>query len=248
MTRLLRRRGSIDTERTRRAGVLLALLDGKLDRQTAAAALSLSDSDPVVLATARPTSDDARESDAARVVDLVALHDEYWHPGAAAALEAGEVHLLLPVATHGHVEERLADRLRKLGADLVTAARRSTRVALTVGFGPAVPGLAQAARSRHLAVQVLDVLRGDPDRHGPVATLGDVRAEVVLAALLEGEPFDDEDPRLTQVRAILAHDAAQGSEYAQTLLTYLGTFGDIVATAQQPRSRQRRPQPSPSRR
>ncbi|GAA0239633.1 PucR family transcriptional regulator [Cryptosporangium japonicum] len=209
---LLRRRGSHDPDRTRRGEALRGLLADTLDAPAAAAALALPVAASVVVGVVRPVTQPGLH--AARVADLVALHGEYWHSGAASVLDGGDLVLLLPGPAS-------AARLRKLGADLATAARRSAGIELRVGFGPEVSGLDQARRSRQLAERVLRAGR-------PVAVLDDVRSELVLTAL----PDDDEALRLAPVRRVLEHDATQGTDYAATLLTYLGTFGNVTATAQ----------------
>ncbi|MGH3348928.1 MAG: PucR family transcriptional regulator [Nocardioides sp.] len=230
---LLRMRGQHDPDRTRRSGALRGLIAGTLDEHTAAAALGLASADYVVVAAVRPMSaTHLRESDAARVADLVATHGEYWHAGAACMVEAGELLLLLPLSG-AHDDERAATRLRKLGADLVTAAHRSAGVELRVGFGPVVLGLADVGRARNLAGRVLDVLQksGTPDS-GSVACLQDVRAAVVLDLVRTLSALDDHTLLLDQVRDVLEHDASQGTDYGETLLTYLSCFGNVLATAQ----------------
>lgn len=230
---LLRSRGSHDPGRARRSEALRGLLSGTAAADDVSGVLGVSPSTWVVMATVRPAltaSHESAEAATARVVDLVGLHGEYWHPAAAALLEPGAIVLALPVLTDGtdagDGTDRLATRLRKLGTSLVTAARRSGAIELRVAFGPVVP-LADAARSRQLSEQVAEVIAGDEQ----VATLDDVRSAVVLAAVRAGRRADDEALLLPQVRALLQHDRTQGTDYAQTLLEHLGSFGDMVATA-----------------
>ncbi|MFJ2634580.1 PucR family transcriptional regulator [Streptomyces sp. NPDC087422] len=233
---LLRSREAVSPERERRGDALRGLLASSLDAASAAAALALPARASFVLATVRPVASELRAADAARVRDLITLHGEHWHPESAAVLEAGDVVLLLPVLDppqDDRGQARLAARLRRLGTDLVTAARRSAGVELVVGFGAVVDGLAAVAGSRPLARRVVDTLldpRADPP-HGGVATLHDVRPQVVLACLRSGAPIDEDVLRLPAVRAVLRHDADQGTDYAGTLLAYLGSAGSVAATA-----------------
>lgn len=227
---LLRARGSHDPARTRRGEALRGLLAGSTPVDEAAAVLGVSSASMVAIASVRPSVAGGAlspEAVAARVVDLVALHGEYWHPASATVLEPGAIVLALPVLTdHDRGDgDRLAGRFRKLGTDLVTAANRSGGLELAVAFGPVLP-LADAGRSRQLSEQVADVLTGGQR----VATLDDVRSAVVLAAVRAGRPLDDE-MLLPQVRALLDHDRKQGTEYAETLLVHLGCLGDMLATA-----------------
>lgn len=234
---LLRTRGSHDPGRTRRSEALRSLLAGTTSPDDAAAVLGVPATTAVAMVAVRPAGgrDGAETTEAriARVVDLVGLHGEYWHPAAATVLEPGSIALALPVPVEGAERgdgeervERLGHRLRKLGTDLVTAARRSGGVELTVAIGPVVP-LAEASRSRQLSEQVSEVLTDDRR----VATLDEVRSAVVLAAVRAGRPADDDALLLPQVKALLEHDRTQGSEYAQTLLVHLACFGDMLATA-----------------
>lgn len=241
---LLRTRGSHDPGRTRRSEALRGLLAGSTSPDDAAAVFGVPPTTAVAMVTVRPAAgangadgrDGAESGEAriARVVDLVGLHGEYWHPAAATMLEPGSVALALPVQAQPvlgdsgerDADDRLGSRLRKLGSDLVTAARRSGGVELTVAIGPVVT-LSEAGRSRRLSEQVSEVLTDDLR----VATLDEVRSAVVLAAVRAGRPTDDEALLLPRVRALLDHDRTQGSEYAQTLLVHLGCFGDMLATA-----------------
>ncbi|GGL42646.1 helix-turn-helix domain-containing protein [Phycicoccus endophyticus] len=234
---LLRLRGSRSPERERRSEALRGLLGSSLDPASAAASLALPERARFALAVVRPTSSaHTRAADAARAADLVSLHGEYWHPESATVLDGGDVVLLLPVlepGTEPEGGERTRARLRRLGLDLVAAARRSAAVDLVVGFGPMVPDLAAVPGGRLLAGRVAAVLC---DPLGPdtqrVATLHDVRSEVVLAALRSGSPVDDDALLLPQVRAVLEHDRTQGTDYARTVLAYLGSLGNVTATAE----------------
>jgi GAF domain-containing protein len=233
---LLRARGDSDPDRVRRGEVLRGLVMGSLDAGTAAPVLGPAAQGGAVLAVVRPGSPlGPREAEAARVTDLVTLHGEYWHTGTVSTVASGQVLLLLPVETADADADpdpaRLAVRLRKLGTGIVTAVRRSTSIEVRVGFGPVMHGLSSLPAGLRYAEQVIEVLERREDGPG-VATLDDVRTDVVVSALAVGPAVLDEALLLPQVRAVLEHDAAQGTQYAKTLLTYLGTFGDVVMTAQ----------------
>ena len=233
---LLRARGDHDPDRVRRGEVLRGLVAGNLDVATAGPVLGSAAQGGAVLALVRPASPiGPREAEAARVTDLVTLPGEYWHTGTVSTVASGQVLLLLPVEPADDGAEpdaaRLAIRLRKLGNGIVTAVRRSTAIDVRVGFGPLMHGVASLPAGLRYAEQVIEVLERRPG--GPmVATLDDVRTHVVVTALAADQAVLDDALLLPQVRAILDHDTAQGTEYAKTLLTYLGTFGDVVMTAQ----------------
>jgi hypothetical protein len=235
---LLRARGDHDPDRVRRSEVLRGLVTGTLDAAAAGPVLGPGVSGGVVLAVVRPASPlGPREADAARVTDLVSLHGEYWNTATVSTVVAGQILLLLPVdAGDGGTDvdpARLAVRLRALGKAIVGAVRRSAQIDVRVGFAPITRGLADLPSSLGYAEQVLDVLERRGGGGDAVATLDDVRIDVVVAALDVDPALRDAALLLPQVRAVLDHDAAQGTDYARTLLTYLGTFGDVVLTARQ---------------
>ena len=187
------------------------------------------------------------------MTDLVTLHGEYWHTGTVSTVRRGQILLLLPVGG-GRRRRRAATRRAWRSGCASWAGHRDRGAPLHLGStsGSGSPrrcaALADAVRSLRYAEQVIEVLertgedgapgrdarrRADRRRGG-----GDVRAD---AAVL------DDALLLPQVRAVLDHDAAQGTEYAKTLLTYLGTFGDVVMTAQRlEHPRQHRPLPRAS--
>lgn len=234
---LLRARGDQDPDRVRRSEVLRGLVTGTLDAATAGPLLGAVTAGPMVLAAVRPTSPlGPREVEAVRVTDLVTLHGEYWHSSTVSAVVSGQILLLLPVeagdegAEAAATDARLGVRLRQAGAGIVTAVRRSMQVDVRVGFAPVVRDVADLPQALRYAEQVIDVLQR-PGCDTRVATLDDVRNDVVVSALSVAPTVVDPTLLLPQVRAVLDHDAAQGTDYAETLLTYLGTFGDVVMTA-----------------
>lgn len=235
---LLRARGERDPDRARKSEVLRGLVTGTLEPTSAGLALGLEPGTGYVLGVVRPASPVGhREADAARIADIAALHGEYWSAGSTIAVVAGQVLLLLPIdrpAPEAHLSgaeaARLAERLRKLGSGIVDVVRRSSQLEVLVGFTPLMRQLSDLAAAFDRAQQVVATLqtRGGSSQ---VACLQDVRADVVVGGLrADGEVVAD-DVLLPTVRAILEHDAEQGTSYAETLLTYLGTFGDVVATA-----------------
>ena len=235
---LLRARGDHDPDRVRRSHALRGLVTGELDGAAAAPLIGTPPGSELVLAVVRPSSPlGPRELEAARMTDLVALHGEYWNSATVSTVVSDQILLLLPVeATEGDTGDRrarLGVRLRKLGAGVVSAVDRSMGIDVRVGFAPPVGELDQLPHSLRYAELVLQVLEQDRHANPAVATLDDVRNDVVIASLGEESVVVDEALVLPQVRAVLDHDAAQGTEYAQTLLTHLGTFGDVALTARQ---------------
>ena len=231
---LLRAHGDEDPDRTRRVEMLRGLLSGDLDADQAAAGLGLTTDTAAVAAVVRPVdAESSAEVAAARIADLVAVHGKYWHERSVSVAASGQVVLLLPVEpAPAASDDRSATRLRRLGEQIRASVRRSTGLEVEVGFGPVVGGLAEVLVSVGLAEQVLTVLGAAGSNGSRVATLDDVRSQVVLGGWAEHPVSSETRLLLPQVRAVLEHDAIQGTAYAETLLTYLGTFGDVVATAQ----------------
>lgn len=96
-------------------------------------------------------------------------------------------------------------------------------------LGGVVPRLSDAAASRGDADRVLATMaRGRwPE---PVASLADVRADVLLSevlAYLADQPRI-RDPRLAE---LIAHDAEHGGILVPAVLAYLDAFGDVRAAA-----------------
>jgi sugar diacid utilization regulator len=84
-------------------------------------------------------------------------------------------------------------------------------------------------RSREEADEVLRALATDPTAPD-VADFDGARVRIALLALND---FAAERPQLRSVRlgALARHDAASGTEYVETLCTYLDAFGDIPRAA-----------------
>jgi DNA-binding PucR family transcriptional regulator len=183
---------------------------------------------PSVVLVIAPTGDDVEPIlAAARIVDLVTLYCEAWHSSALCVTDSGVVYAFLPTRT----TDEPSPRLLKLAQDLAATIRRSGRLEVLVGIGSCAAGLAEVVESRAMADRVLAVLTG---RGGPalrVASVEQVRTEVVLRTVAE-QGAAVEAQLLGPVRAILAHDAAHGTVYAESLLIYLSSFGDAVRAAE----------------
>jgi DNA-binding PucR family transcriptional regulator len=109
------------------------------------------------------------------------------------------------------------------------AARRHHEVPVRAALGGVVPRLSDAVASRGDADRVLATMaRG----HWPsdVASLADVRAEVLLSEVLAylGDQPRIRDPRLT---SLVEHDAEHGGILVPAVLAWLDAFGDVRAAA-----------------
>jgi DNA-binding PucR family transcriptional regulator len=124
--------------------------------------------------------------------------------------------------------------MMKLVHDISATVRRSGKVDVLVGVGSPAETLTDVPHSRQMADRVLKVLakrETEGRAGGGVATVEQVRSEVLLQAVAESGAAAPE-MLLRPVRTIAEHDAAQGTSYAETLLAYLGAFGDVMRAAE----------------
>lgn len=225
---LLRARGQRDPERARRTEALRLLLDGAVAPRSAAAQLGIKPDTPSVVLVIAPVGDDVEPILAAsRIVDLVTLYCEAWHSSALCVTDSGVVYALLPTRT----TEEPSPRLLKLAEDLAGTIERSGHLDVLVGIGSCAATLADVPESRAMADRVLAVLSGRSEPSPRVASVEQVRTEVVLRTVAN-QGAAVEDQLLGPVRAIREHDRQHGTEYGESLLTYLSSFGDAVRAAE----------------
>jgi hypothetical protein len=228
---LLRARRQRDPERAQRTEALRLVLDGAIAPRSTAAQLGIKPDTPSVVLAVAPVGDDVEPILAAsRIVDLVTLYCEAWHSSALCVTDSGVVYALLPTRT----TDEPSPRLVKLAEDLAATIQRSGHLDVLIGIGSCAPGLADVTESRAMADHVLAVLSGRTVRGEPsprVASVEQVRTEVVLRTVAD-QGAAVENQLLGPVRAIRAHDLQHGTEYAESLLTYLSSFGDAVRAAE----------------
>jgi hypothetical protein len=248
---LLRMRGTRDPDRGRRTEVLRGVLDGRIDSDSARSDLGLDtigNCRVLAIGPARPASaGSVAPTVPARIVDLVTLFCDSWDPRSLCVAIDETVYALVPdhpPASHGATApattpaDALA-RIRRLGGEIVSTARRSADLDLLVAIGPVVDSAASVTIARAMADRVLTVQRTVPGRRGGaanrspdhVACVEDVLHTVILLTAAD-RLRPTENPPLGPVRALLEADAAGGTPYAQTLLHFLGTMGDYARTAE----------------
>jgi hypothetical protein len=223
---LLTARTAADLARQQRGDLLRRLLADPASAAMVAPQLGLNADAPVAVAAFLIASGDpdgvAAAHAAVRCTDLVSLHCEAQYGRHGCALVDGTVYALLPFRQAGRAH-------RDLVADIARRATSALRLPVRAGLGARVDGLRLAARSRLDADLVLRVLAGRPD--GPsVAAIEEVRASATLTEI--GVALASVS-RLREGAgpAILCHDAAHGTVYADTLLAYLDAGGDVAAAA-----------------
>ena len=217
---LLRARAGRDVDRRVRGDLLRALLDGRSSPELAAARLGLDITKPVVvLGFSLPEGTAAEELDADAVADLVHLQCAAVSPRSSVLVQLGTVYALL-VASDLRRPQLLA-----LAAAVVERTRVALRVELGGAVGSTVDGLHAVSRSRRDVDAVLRLVAP-----GAVAAFEGVLPQVALLdwqAHLAGTPH----LRLPAVDRMLAHDEAQGTPYAESVLAYLTANADIPAAA-----------------
>lgn len=225
---LLRVRSHQDVDRWTRSQTLASLLDGSMPYPVAAAQLGIGvDTPTIVLAIADTGSEESTELTAARIVELVALYCEAWHPKALCAMAGDRVYALLP-ARSGPSGER---SVQTFARDVAAIILRTASLTVRVGIGTAAASLDLVPISRQMADRVLSALASGPvDRQ--IAGVQDVRSRVVLLGMLERGGLVDNVPGDPLVR-ILQHDREHSTSYAPSLLAFLDAFGDAPRAARE---------------
>jgi DNA-binding PucR family transcriptional regulator len=156
-------------------------------------------------------------------VHLIAVHTAAYRRSALVSVIGGRVYALLP-----DLPEHSDAAVLALAKEIAGTARHLD-VPVRAALGGVVPRLSGAAASRGDADRVLAAMargRWPAD----VASLADVRAEVLLSevlAFLGGQPRI-RDPRLT---SLVEHDTEHGGILVPAVLAWLDAFGDVRAAA-----------------
>ncbi len=233
---LLRMRGNHDPDRGRRTETLRGVLDGRVDAASARSDLGLdSVGSGRILAIGPASSAPGAPTVPARIVDVVTLLCDGWDPRSLCVAIDETVYALIPAG-------RDADRVRRLGAEIAAAARRSADLEVLVAVGPTIDSADAVPLARAMADRVLLVLRGRDrgaplppiagarDAAGSVACVEDVQHTVALLTTAD-RLRPGEELLLPSVRALLDGDESGGTPYARTLLSFVGSMGDYARTA-----------------
>jgi hypothetical protein len=221
---LLRARSAEDLARHQRADVVRGVLTGEQGAEAAMDRLGIETSGPFAVIAFSAAEPDAIPTASHRLLDLVTLQLEP-RLGPTGTCLIGATFYVLAAGS------RAADsaRLETLVRDARASAARSLRLDLLAAVGPVVGDAGRIEASRLDADRVLGLLRERPDLDGvgSAAVLGDQLALARLRELLEADPVLASGAGL----AVLAHDAAHGTAYADLLLAWLGCLRDVSATA-----------------
>ena len=224
---LLRHRSGADLERGRRAELLRAALEGRAAPEALAAVLQITPATPLTIVafeSATPVDAAAGSALADRVASLVTLYCESYRRPAAAVGVGALVYLLTPTPDD---EDRA--RLPVLARGVIDRASEALQVELRAAIGATVPGLTALVESRLEADRVLRALGASPDA-GPVATVTDVGARVVVQRLQELAAADA-GLRAGKLDVLREHDQVKGTAYVPTLQAYFAALGDVPAAA-----------------
>ncbi|GGU37673.1 transcriptional regulator [Streptomyces coeruleorubidus] len=233
---LVRRRRELSDDVTLTRTLLAGLLDGSTGPQPLATHLGFDATRPAAVlgfsygtTEAYETAEDvaAPELTHSEVTNLVSVHIAARHRSALVTQVDPRIYVLLPQLPRG-ID---TDTLRGWTQEITDAARRHLGLPLSGSVGCLVPGLGDVPESRREADRILDAM-ASAGVTVAVAALPDIQAEVLVSeilTLLAAHP-EIRDPRLT---ALLSHDSRHQGRLAETLLTYLNSFGDIRAAAAQ---------------
>lgn len=224
---LLRHRAATDVDRQRRAEALVGLLEGADHGEVAREALDVDPERPLaVVAFDVGDGDDAATVVATqRLADLVAVYCESYRRKSVCAIARGRVYALVGEGSEGDPEASVS-----LATAVIERANQALRLSVRAGIGSAFTGLDGVVSSRREADEVLDVLADHGGGDRSLATIGAVRAQVILHRL---RAIAAAHPELMAGRvAVLAeHDAARGTAWIQTLRAYFDEYGDMAAAA-----------------
>jgi sugar diacid utilization regulator len=153
----------------------------------------------------------------AEIANLIAVHTAAYRRAALVTTLGARVYALLP-------ELQTTEGVLALTREIVAAARKHVGITVRAAVGVA-PDLSRTATARREADRVLDA-----GLDLPVASIADVRAEVMLAellALLADHP-EIRDPRLD---TLAEYDRKHAGNLIPSVLAYLESLGDVRTAA-----------------
>ncbi|HEV7908328.1 MAG TPA: helix-turn-helix domain-containing protein [Pseudonocardiaceae bacterium] len=211
-----------------RENLLAALLDGRMDAASVAGQIGADPGKPATVVVfalrgGEPADRTELELRRAEMTGLISVHAAAYRRSALVTQMSNRTYVLLP-----DLPVVSAPAVLGLTREVVGAARRHMGMSVQAAVGSSVSTLDEVQASREEADRVLDAM--GRDLHAEVATLADVRSQVLISetlALLADNPRL-RDPRLS---ALVAHDGDNGGELARSLLAYLDAFGDVKAAA-----------------
>lgn len=228
---LIRQRTEATAAPRFRENLLAGLLDGRVDAASVADNIGADVTRPalVVVFTLRPGEPNAdrseRELQRSEVTGLISVHAAAYRRSALVTTIGSRVYVLLPDLP----ERSAAAGALGLTREIVAATKQHVRVGVRAGVGSVAATLDEVPASRGEADRILDAMVHD--LHTEIATIADVRAQVVLSEVLTLLRSNDRfrDPRFA---ALGEHDAEHGTDLERSLLEYLESFGDVRSASE----------------
>lgn len=213
---LLHAASAFSLQRHRRGELLTAALGGV--QMEPGAALTLEKQMPVVLIGFANAVETGADIDLGRIADIVALNAEAVRRAASCTVLANRVFVLIPGA-----DQLTDERIR----NFLTASQRAVAGTAEVHLRCAYSGPLHTVadlKGAHTDIETAFRFQNIEALDEAMSTEKD-RHRILLQELSEGTVAAPER-LLGSVREILDYDAANGTEYAATLLAFLDTFGD----------------------
>lgn len=155
----------------------------------------------------------------ARLTDILALSASAFRPDAQVASNGSRVYVLLPQIT---ASRSIASWVR----GTIGALRSQLGVELRAAIAAPIAGLSAIATARSEVDRVLDSAERHPISIKPVTSLAEARTTVLLDEIVT---MVSADPRLIDER--IRELQQQDPVLAQTLRSYLDSFGDVAVAA-----------------
>lgn len=225
---IVHRRTGSEHGRGSRQAMLAELLTGNANTDLLAGRLGLDPgSSALVIGFGAATSQDtaARELRRDEALGLVAVYASAHHRNALVGALDDRVYAVLP---GGEAETAVDSWVR----DAVELLRSTMGTRVCAGIGLPAPELGGLAEARSEADRVLDALlrRGSQSHDRTYATIGELRAELLLAEVLD---LLGARPELSHpgVSAMATYDHRHGADLVTSVLAHLDALGDVRAAA-----------------
>ena len=226
---LLRHRSSADLERSRRAELFRAALEGRLPPDALSSVLDLATATCLTVVAVELV--DAGVDDTAgvavladRAASLITLYCESYRRPAAVVTVGATVYLLVL-----HPDAADADRLVTLARGICERVRDALHIEVRAGIGRTVASVSDLLVSRTEADRVTRAMAVTPSA-GAVATADSVRGRLVLDYLRD-LAADEPTLRRGKLDVLVEHDQKKGTEYVATLRAFFDALGDMPAAA-----------------
>ncbi len=215
--RIMARLAARPSTHARRVQQLLGLTEGEPDVAAIARELDLATDGSAALIGWETVRSKSRP---ARLGDVLALSASAFRHDAQVVSHGSRIYVVLPqAATPGAVTSWVRGTIAALRTELAVQLRAVVAAPLA--------GLAGVAAARTEVDRVLDSAERHPVSIGQVTSLAEARTTVLLDEIVTLVGGDEHlvDPRIRELRA-------QDPALAETLRTYLDSFGDVAAAAQ----------------